>query len=87
MRVRTGKIEYNLFALAPHGALNFIRASAHAVVADIIFEADGVFANGHGDERFHGAMVAGQQLLRCRDIDIITKAGSHFDDAARGDPA
>ena len=87
MRVRTGKIEHDLFAFAPHGALNFIRASAHTVIADIIFETDGLFANGHSDERFHRAVVAGQQFLRCRNIDIVAEAGSHFDDAACGDPA
>ena len=87
LRVSASKIEHNLFAFAPHGALNFIRASAHAIVTDIIFETDRFFANCHGDERFHRTVIAREQFLRGRDVDIVTEAPCHFDDSACSHPA
>ena len=87
LRVGSREIEHDLFAFAPHRAFDLVGACAHAIIADIIFEADRFLANRHRNQRFHGAVVAGKQFLRRGYIDVITKARGHFNHPSRRNPA
>ena len=57
------------------------------VIADIVFKADRLFADGIFDKGLHRAVVAVEQFFAGRNEHVVAKAVGHFDDAARGDAA
>ena len=81
------KIEYYLVVLPPHGAGDFVRTHAHAVVTHVIFEINLVFGDSIYYELCHGAVISVQQLIHGRTKHIITKTRSHFYTAFRRRPA
>ena len=79
LRICALEIEINRFAFAPHRAGDLVRAHSHAVVADVILEVLFLFGYGIHDQLAHRVLVAIEQFLECRKVDVIAETPGDFD--------
>jgi len=87
LRIGAIKIEHHAAILAPHRAFDLVGAVTHAVVADVVLEADFLFADRAFDELLHRAVVAIEQQVGGRNEHIVAEAPGHLDHAVGGNAA